>query len=190
MQNIILPRDCDNHFQIHLYCGMIVGDKTQKRKGNHTMKRKGGFEKFSMKDYTITKDGDVINNRWNRKVKPQLNGKGYLRVYMCGKMRFVHRLVAEKFVPNPDNKPQVNHKDGDKTNNHADNLEWVNNQENRNHAVKNGLHSHGECSYAKLDWKKVAYIRNHRDENPKDLAKMFSVSPSTIRDVWKYRSWK
>ena len=176
MQNIILPRDCDNHFQIHLYCGMIVGDKTQKRKGNHTMKRKGGFEKFSMKDYTITKDGDVINNRWNRKVKPQLNGKGYLRVYMCGKMRFVHRLVAEKFVPNPDNKPQVNHKDGDKTNNHADNLEWVNNQENRNHAVKNGLHSHGECSYAKLDWKKVAYIRNHRDENPKDLAKMFSVS--------------
>lgn len=154
------------------------------------MKRKGGFDKFSMEDYTITKDGEIINNRWNRKVKPQKNGKGYLRVYMCGKLHFVHRLVAEKYVPNPENKPQVNHKDGNKLNNRAENLEWVTNKENRSHAVKNGLHPHGECSYAKLNWEKVEYIRNHREKNPKDLAKMFSVSPATIRDVWKYRSWK
>lgn len=190
MQNIILPRDCDNHFTIALFCSMMVRGIILKKKGNHTMKRKGGFDKFSMEDYTITENGEVINNRWNQKVKPQPNGKGYLRVKIGGKYYFVHRLVAEKYVPNPDNKPQVNHKDGDKTNNRADNLEWVTNQENRNHAVKNGLHPHGECSYAKLNLEKVNYIRSHREEKPKVLAEMFSVTPSTIRDVWKFRSWK
>ena len=103
-----------------------------------------GFDAFTMDDYQITYDGRVINKKWGREVKPQVNGKGYLRVGIVGKLRFVHRLVAEKYVPNPDNKPQVNHKDGNKLNNCADNLEWVSNQDNRDHAVKNDLVIHGE----------------------------------------------
>ena len=154
------------------------------------MKKKGGFSKFSMEDYTTTKEGEIINNKWNRKLKPQPNGKGYMRVCLCGKLYFVHRLVAELYIPNPDHKPQVNHKDGDKTNNRVDNLEWVTNNENRRHAVRTGLHPHGECKYAKLNWEKVEYIRSNRDKTAKELSIMFSVSPSTIRDVWKYRSWK
>ena len=69
---------------------------------------------------------------------------GYCRVTLStGKHgsphKQVHRLVAEAFVPNPDNKPEVNHIDGCKTNNCADNLEWVTSSENSIHAIKNGL---------------------------------------------------
>lgn len=74
---------------------------------------------------------------------PKPNQKGYLRVCFAigGKLRFyrVHRLVAQAFIPNPNNKTQINHKDGNKLNNCVDNLEWVTNQENCEHAQINGL---------------------------------------------------
>ncbi len=57
--------------------------------------------------------------------------------------RRVHRLVAESFIPNPDKLPQVNHKDGDKLNNHVSNLEWISNADNATHAGKNNLYATG-----------------------------------------------
>ena len=151
-----------------------------------------GFQTFTLDDYEITREGEVINKKWGgRKVKPQPNGKGYLRVHIAGKMYFVHRLVAEKYVPNPDNKPQVNHKDGNKLNNNADNLEWVTNQENRDHAIYNGLHLQGEdCSWSKLTTKAVDFIREHTEYNSRELSEMFGVSPSHIRNIRKKESWK
>ena len=155
-------------------------------------KKKGGFSTFTLDDYTITEEGEVINNRWGgKKVKPQPNGKGYLRVHIAGKMHFVHRLVAEKYVPNPDNLPQVNHKDGDKTNNTAGNLEWVSNLENRKHAVKEGLHIHGErCPWAKLKQSDVDYIRQHTEMPSKEMAQMFGVSDGLIRAIRRREAWK
>lgn len=73
------------------------------------------------------------------------NGNGYLQVhlYQGGKssrrVRYIHRLVADAFIPNIKNKPQVNHINGDKADNFVDNLEWVTSKENNNHAEHTGL---------------------------------------------------
>lgn len=149
------------------------------------------YRKYDLSDYTITREGEVINNHNGRKVKPQKNGKGYLRVSIGGKLQFVHRLVAEQYVPNPQGKKQVNHKDGNKLNNCADNLEWATNQENRTHALKNGLHTRGEeCPWAKLTKEQVAFIRKHSEIDNKELAKLFNVAITTIKAVRSGRSWK
>lgn len=144
-----------------------------------------------LSDYIITKSGEIINKRNNRTLKPQKNGKGYLRVSIGGKLQFVHRLVAEKYLPNPENKPQINHKDGNKLNNCVDNLEWVTNEENRKHAVRNSLHLSGEaCKWAKLTQENVEYIRSHKEYTARELAEMFNVAITTIRTVRQGRSWK
>ena len=149
---------------------------------------------YTLDDYVITKNGEIINNHNNRILKPQPNGKGYLRVMIGKKRYFVHRLVAQTFIPNPDNKLQVNHKDGNKHNNCVDNLEWVTNQENRNHAVENNLHIYGEnCSYAKLNSQQVLEILELLKENKYTLAEigsMFGVNRTTISDIKNNRTWK
>ena len=146
---------------------------------------------YSLEDYEITKDGEIINKHNNRKVKLQPNTKGYLRVIIGHKKYFVHRLVAQKYIPNPQNKPQVNHKDGNKLNNCVFNLEWVTNQENRNHAIENGLHTCGEkCFWAKLTSKDVLFILQDKIHNITELATMFNVARATIRDIKNGKTWK
>ncbi len=153
--------------------------------------RKGGFSTFTLDDYDITQDGKIFNKKWGRYVKPQPNGAGYLRVHIAGRMYFVHRLVAEKYVPNPENKPQVNHKDGNHLNNNADNLEWVTNRENSLHALHSGLMWIEERHpMAKLTRDEVAYIKSHTEMSPSDLAKMFNISCRTIKDIWRGKTWK
>ena len=147
--------------------------------------------KLTIDDYEITRDGKVINKHTGHTLAPQPNGKGYLRVSIGKKLMFIHRLVAEKYIPNPENKPQVNHKDGNKLNNCVDNLEWVTNQENRNHAVDNDLQVTGEkCSWAKLTEENVKEIRANPGYENEYWARKFKVSRSTINDVVNYRTWK
>jgi hypothetical protein len=78
-----------------------------------------------------------------RILKPQVDNKGYHRIRVTverEKMSYkVHREIAKAFIPNPNNLPQVNHKDGNKSNNSVDNLEWITNRDNAHHAIANGL---------------------------------------------------
>ena len=146
---------------------------------------------LSIDDYEITKDGKIINKKTGRVRKPQHNHKGYQTIRLCGNNYLISRLVAEKYVPNPDGKAQVNHIDGNKDNNSYTNLEWVTNSENRKHAVKAHLHASGEdCSFSKLNWEKVDFIREHTEYDSHQLAEMFGVSPSHIRGIRQGRWWK
>ena len=86
-------------------------------------------------DYQVTSWGRVFSRTNGKFVCQEVHHKGYLRVdlYKDGKRKHfkVHRLVAEAFIPNPCNKPQVNHIDGNNQNNSFTNLEWVTDAENK-----------------------------------------------------------
>ena len=96
--------------------------------------------------YYVTEDGEVYSKRGVRKLKCTTDPNGYLRVFLLKDgHRFsasVHRLVAETFVPNPENKPEVNHIDGNKQNAKASNLEWVTHSENIRHSIYVLGHDH------------------------------------------------
>jgi hypothetical protein len=89
--------------------------------------------------YSVSNSGKVYSHLTKKELKPWLTGKGYLKIDMGRNKRvYVHRLVAETFLPNPDNKPTVNHKDHDKTNNSLSNLEWATYKEQISHDITTG----------------------------------------------------
>lgn len=92
-------------------------------------------------NYYISNNGDFYSTFTKKLIKPQKCHKGYLYVEIGRKKYKVHRLVAEYFIPNPENKPQVNHIDCNKENNNVNNLEWVTNRENYEWALEKGTFS-------------------------------------------------
>ena len=105
-----------------------------------------------------------------------------------------HRLVALAFLPNPENKPQVNHIDGNKLNNNMDNLEWNTAKENVNHSWRNGLSNSkkGKDSHlSKLTEKEVLEIREiGRKYTLNKVAKMYNVTIMTIHNIIERKRWK
>jgi hypothetical protein len=130
-----------------------------------------------------------LNTKWS----------GYPRVKLTRNSEYtkhsVHRLVAEAFLPNPDNKPCVNHKNGIRTDNYYHNLEWATYQENSQHAVDTGLNSgpKGEkCGNSKLKEEevlKICYMVDYGELTQKQIAKIFGISNITVSNISRGNSW-
>lgn len=133
--------------------------------------------------YQISNHGRV--RTISRILKPWNANGHYQNIYLGAKnLRRIHRLVAENFLPNPEQKQQVNHKDGNKNNNHATNLEWTTRAENIRHAYKNGF-----MKQAKLTTKMVKEIRAS-SSSKQELSQKYGVALHTIQRVRNNRTWK
>lgn len=151
--------------------------------------------------YEVSDIGEVFSLRSNRLIRPIKINSGYLsyRLTVKGKTKhqLAHRLVAEHFLQNPDGKRTVNHKDGNKLNNHVSNLEWMTHSEQHLHAFQNGRENPTafELGVNKLSADNVRYIRNNLKHRDKEfgicpLARKFGVSPECIRKVYQRKSYK
>lgn len=163
------------------------------------------------KNYIIYEDGRL----WSKNVRKFLipfpisrrdkNGNKEYMAYKLSnnakeKIFQVHRLVAIHFIPNPENKSEVNHKDGNKLNNHVDNLEWVTHTENVQHAFNTGLNNgnlwqgelHSRSTYTDEEVKQICEMfsngvlpRQLAKSTTKEYQKLFRIYN---RDNWKHTS--
>lgn len=146
------------------------------------------FNNLYIEDYgyiSVGSQGTIIGKRGEMKPN-NMNSKKYFRVHIGKKHYAVHRLVALAFIPNPNNYPQVNHIDGDKSHNYVENLEWTTNEQNRRHAVRNSLIS---CKITYEDSLKIKELYLTGDYTYCDLADMFDVSFSQIGYIIRNHSW-
>ena len=150
-----------------------------------------GYERL----YQISTKGRIKSFYKNKAtiLKQNISGYGYLRVHLCKNKEvtnfYVHRLVAETFIPNPKNLPEVDHLDGNKLNNCVENLRWVTSSENKKAAIKSGATKTGtKKSSSKLTADDVRYIRSKyipydREYGANALARKFNVDLVCIQHV-------
>ena len=145
-----------------------------------------GFEEY----FQVSNLGNVFSKRSNRILKQTKSKKGYwtLATKIGGSDHCfsVHRLVAEAFIPNPESKPYVNHKDGCKTNNILSNLEWVTAKENSAHSWATGLQL---PSNRKITADQVREIRTSKLSQRK-LASIYGLSQSSISCIKRRERYK
>lgn len=147
-----------------------------------------GFEET----YMISNFGRVIRKfKNNEKFLPgNPNKDGYLTIMLCNKnnknCQYIHRMVAINFLPNTENKRTVNHIDGNKQNNHIDNLEWATHSENHIHAFRklNRKPNTGSINgcYSKLSNEQVKLIINS-DLSYSQLSKLYNISKGTVSRI-------
>ena len=143
--------------------------------------------------YFILPCGKVFSGKTGEYLKPSYDKQGYARVslYNNGKSTTIkiHRLVAEAYIPNPENKTDVNHKDGNKSNNDVSNLEWATRSENIKHAFNNGLKriTKKQIDRVKVDFSKsVIDVATGKEYNSlKDASVDLGINYSTLKNYFR-----
>lgn len=158
------------------------------------------MKRFRDTEYFVTEEGNVFRNE--KQLKPSKDTGGYLGVNVSKngivKRFMIHRMVGECYLDNVNNLPEINHEDGNKSNNRYSNLKWTTSSDNKKHAYNNGLMMapKGEKSkVSKLKNEDVIYIREKykpRDKqyNKEKLSTMFNISQRTINDIISNKTWK
>lgn len=143
--------------------------------------------------YEVSNLGNIKSLKSNKFLKGSFDNQFYKRVTFFDKKCFkIHRLVALAFIPNPENKPQVNHINGIKTDNRVENLEWCTGLENMQHAYNNNLVPlmKGEKNgRSKLTEKQILDIRKSTD-TVKNLSYIYNVSTSLLYQIRLRKQWK
>lgn len=175
------------------FWGTILGQEG-KYQISYTGKVKSLPKKIKNRNGTFRYSNELI-------LKNRLRSKdGYYFVSFYDNYKFttqtIHRLVAMAFIPNPENKPYVNHIDGNKLNNHVSNLEWANCSENMLHAYRTGIaisQKGSKCHKSKMTESNVLAIRRLYKRNPfvnrRNIAKKFGVAYNTITCVILRKTW-
>lgn len=148
--------------------------------------------------YEVSELGQVINRCTGKILKNHLTTNGYYdtSIYVGKKQKhfLIHRLIAEHFIPNPNNLLFVNHIDGNKLNNKLSNLEWVTSSENALHSVRTGLShvrrgiEHHRNAFSNED---ILDIRNllKTGLSQSKIAKMYNVSQTAISKIKLGKRW-
>ncbi len=140
--------------------------------------------------YLIYDDGKIFSNQSNRFIKPYIMNKGYCMIRLYDKKvlkRYtIHRLVALHYLPNPNNLPQVDHIDRDKTNNNVNNLRWVDNSENQVN----------KPNYGKIPYRHIYLFNNMswtiqiRRDRKSLFTKRYTITKYTLEEVVRFRNEK
>ena len=144
---------------------------------------------FNTKNYNVKEDGTIYSYFSNRIVSGWKDRQGYRRLRMHGETYFIHRLVATKFILNPENKEEVNHINGNTSDNRVENLEWSTRSENQKHAFDTGLQvskKGAESGKAVLSMEKVREMRAlyaGGDQTIRGLGRAYGVSQRTAQRV-------
>jgi hypothetical protein len=155
------------------------------------------MKQFRDTPYYVTEDGRVFRN--GRQLKFGIGKRGYcnigLSIFNVLYYFLVHRLVAELYIPNPDNKPEVNHKNGIKSDNRVSNLEWNTRKENQQHSAKVLKNKVGINNYqSKFTEEEIQYIRSnyiprHKEFSQNALSRKFNVNQKTIWCIIHNKTW-
>ena len=131
-------------------------------------------------NYIVSRCGKIFSRRFNKELTPKVNWDGYhrIQIWKDNKCEMIgwHRVVARTFIPNPEDKPFVNHKNLIKTDNRSENLEWCTQRENVQHAVKNN--SFGASRSVDMLTMEGEYIKTF--QTMKSAGEFVGVHPSGI----------